>query len=136
MEHQGTKNLKPIKDPERARELQRKGVESRLAKKQLEEEQAERIQAEKERLIALSQLADEGLSAHEILRANMIAAQLDGDRDSATKIAKDLAEYEKPKMTRSEVTTTVRSVKDLTEEELEELAGLKTELKVVEGGKQ
>ena len=135
MEHQGTKNLKPIKCPERAREMQRKGVESRLEKKRIAEEQAERIQAEKERLIALSQLADEGLSAHEILRANMIAAQLDGDRDGATKIAKDLAEYEKPKMTRSEVTTTVRSVKDLSEEELEEIAGLKTELKVVEGGK-
>ena len=135
MEHQGTKNLKPIKCPERARELQAKSAEAKREKKRIEEEQKERIQAEKERLIALSQLADEGLSAHEILRANMIAAQLDGDRDSATKIAKDLAEYEKPKMTRSEVTTTVRSVKDLSEEELEEIAGLKTEFKVVEGGK-
>ena len=106
MEHHGTKNLKPIKDSERARELQAKSAEARREKKRLEEEQAERIQAEKERLIALSQLADEGLSAHEILRANMIAAQLDGNLDAATKIAKDLAEYEKPKMTRSEVTTT------------------------------
>ena len=45
MEHQGTKNLKPIKCPERAREMQRKGVESRLEKKRIAEEQAERIQA-------------------------------------------------------------------------------------------
>ena len=45
MEHHGTKNLKPIKDSERARELQAKSAEARREKKRLEEEQAERIQA-------------------------------------------------------------------------------------------
>ena len=127
--HPGSENLKVIRDAETANARRLKGLEVRRENIRLRAEQAERIEEEKERLIALSKMADEGFGPHEIMKANMIASQIAGDIDTANKLAKELGEYDKPKLTRTESTTVVKSVKDLTDEELKELIELEAEFK-------
>lgn len=106
-------NLKPITSAKMANELREKGLEVRRRNKELREQFA----------ISAKELSEVG--AINVLRGLLdhhLAAQ---DFDKAADIAKSIAEYETPKLQRSEVSQKV-DVTDLTPEELEaELAKLK-----------
>ena len=122
--HSGGENLKLIDSSERARELQKKGVEARKRNQ-------ERLQMTRDFLKDIDVLADDVSKAPkgiDVLKYCMVQAMHDGKLDLAAQYADKLAAYETPKKASVVSTNLEVDVKDLTEEELE------AKLKALEDG--
>lgn len=124
-------NLDPIRDAKVANERREKGLLVRMENKRIREENADKIAEEKIRMKALAELSEEGMSAYDIMKVNMISAQINGNTDEASRLAKELAPYEKPKLSSQELVSTIRSARDLSDDELAEMASLA----LIQGGK-
>ena len=110
-------NLRPIRDPEVARAAQLKGAavrkQNRLAREQLKVTAADFQEFKK------NVLDDLKLTAVDVLRHQMIKAMTDGEDDKAIEIAKSLAEFETPKMSRIDQVSSESDSQNMTDEELE-----------------
>lgn len=125
------KNLKPIRDSEKAREMQRKSAASRKARNVLAKQVNKQIK-EWNRIKDRVDMSD-APSALEFLKFRMIQLMEEGKYVEAQDLAKELVEFETPKLSRVDQTNKNIDVADMTDEELEaELA----QFTVVEGGKK
>lgn len=107
-------NLIPINSSEMAREYQKKSAEVQRKK------WADR-RAAAEHIKVMKTLGEEAPTAEEALRSLMVQHITNEEHDAAAKIASILMEYEKPKLSRQDVTQKVIDYENLTDEELEEL---------------
>ena len=107
-------NLKIINSSEMARELQKKSAEVQRRNKAMREEAKMHIRAMKE-------LGDGAPSAEEALKGALVQAMADGDNEAIVRISTILMEYEKPKLSRADVTQTNIDLEELSDEEHEEL---------------
>ncbi len=110
------KNLKPLLTSETARAAQLKSAESRKANNLARDKLKVTIKQFKE---FKESLEDEPVGAIDILRILMMKALDEGDDVQAADLAKSLAEFESPKLSRIDQTNTEISVNDLTDEELD-----------------
>ena len=121
--HKGGGNLKMITDSERARELQKKSVEARKRNK-------ERIESLKLFMDDFEKIGfdvgEKAPRAIDMLNHLMMKAFHDEDFEKAAELAGQLAQYQTPKKASVQQTNTDIDLKDLTDEEFEEL---KKELK-------
>ena len=107
-------NLKIIDSPEMAREYQRRSAETQRRNKKLREEAKMHVRA-------LKELGEEAPSAEDALKGALVQAMAEGDNDAVVRISTILMEYEKPKLSRADVTQTNIDLEELSDEELEEL---------------
>jgi len=107
-------NLKPITSPEMAEEYRQKGYETRMKNKAIRDE----IKDKMEQLAKVMREDENAFSALDVLRYNMYEALESGDKETSTRIAAIIAEYEAPKLQRQEVNQTINTT-DLSDEELE-----------------
>lgn len=110
-------NLAPVFDSEKAREAQRKSVASRKANKEARERL--RLTAAELKLDVQELMAENNVSALDVLRLSMVKAVANDDMDQAIDIAKAIAEFETPKLGRVEQTNIEVKTDDLTDEELD-----------------
>jgi|TARA_R110002074_G_scaffold32844_1_gene91552 hypothetical protein len=110
------KNLKPLLTPDTARAAQLKSAESRRANNIAREKLKVTIKQFKE---FKESLEDEPVGAIDILRILMMKALDAGDDIQAADLAKSLAEFESPKLSRIDQTNTELTVDELTDEELD-----------------
>ncbi len=111
------KNLKPMWTSESAKEAQKKSVESRKAN--AEARAALKLSMGEWKKYKDEVLTDSDMSSIDILKILMHKALLAEDFDTATDLAKTLAEFESPKLARVDQTNTEISADDLSDEELE-----------------
>jgi predicted acyltransferase (DUF342 family) len=125
------RNLKPVTDPDKAREMQLKSAASRKAKNVLAKKLNKSIKdwnIMKERI----QIAD-APSALDFLRFRMLQLMEEGKMIEAQELAKELVEFETPKLSRIDQTNKNIDVSDISDDELEaELI----QLGVIRGGKE
>ena len=107
-------NLKPINSSEMAREYQKRSAEAQRKNKEERRQIAQHIKAMKE-------LGEEAPTAEEALRSLLAKHLANEEHEAAAKVASTLMEYEKPKLTRQDITQKVIDYENLTDEELEEL---------------
>ena len=110
------KNLKPLLTPDLARAAQLKSAESRRANNVARDKLKVTIKQFKE---FKESLEDEPVGAIDILRILMMKALDAGDDLQAADLAKSLAEFESPKLSRIDQTNTELTVDELTDEELD-----------------
>lgn len=125
------KNLTPIRDSEKAREMQLKSAASRKANRAV----AKRLNKSIKDWNKMKDQLDMGNapSALEFLRFRMFELMSEGKMVEAQELAKELVEFETPKLSRVDQTNRNIDVTDMSDEELEaELI----ELGVVNGGKE
>ena len=114
--HKGGGNLKLIDTPERARAMQKKGVEAR--------------KRNKERLLSLQSfvhdldkigvdVSDHAPKGIDMLRFCMVQAYHNEDFELVAQYAEKIAQYETPKLASTQVTEITRDLTDLTDEEFE-----------------
>lgn len=125
------KNLKPIRDTEKAKEMQLKSAASRKANRAV----AKRLNKS---IKDWNRMKDQlemhnAPSALEFLRFRMFELISEGKMVEAQDLAKELVEFETPKLSRVDQTNHNYNMTDMSDEELE--AELIT-LGVVEGGKE
>lgn len=124
------KNLKPIRDSEKAREMQQKSAASRKAKNVLAK-QINRSIKDWNKMKEKLDMSD-APSALDFLKFRMIQLMDEGKYTEAQDLAKELVEFETPKLSRVDQTNKNIDVSEMSDEELEQ------ELKnfmVIEGGK-
>mgnify|MGYP001106507333 CR=1 FL=1 len=111
------KNLKPIKDSETAREMQLKSAASRKANKAV----ADRLNKSIKEWNKMKHMLDMGNapSALEFLRFRMMELIAEGKPTEAQELAKELVEFETPKLSRVDQTNRNYDMADLSDEELE-----------------
>ena len=110
----GGGNLKLIGNPERARELQKKGVEQRKRNK----ERLQSLQSFVQDLDKIGvDLGDHAPKGIDMLRFCMIKAMHDEDFEQVAAYAEKIAQYETPKLAATQVTEITRDLSDLTDEE-------------------
>ena len=110
------KQLRPLTDSDKARELQAKGAEVRRANKAARE--AMKLSMAEWKKIK-EEVLPESMSALDILKIAMMKAVSNEDMDEVTRLAAIIAEYENPKLQRVDQTSLELSNTDLTDEELE-----------------
>ena len=110
-------NLTPICGGDRARELQKKSVESR--KKNTAAREALKLSA-KQWKTASEELGDDMPPAIDILRIQMLTYLEEGKMDEGLELAKALVEYEQPKLARIDGVQGTFDAEGLSDEELEE----------------
>ena len=110
------KQLRPLTDSDKARELQAKGAETRRANKAARE--AMKLSMAEWKKIK-EEVLPESMSALDILKIAMMKAVSNEDMDEVTRLAAIIAEYENPKLQRVDQTSLELSNNDLTDEELE-----------------
>ena len=125
------KNLKPIRDSEKAREMQRKSAASRKARNVLAKQVNKQIK-EWNKIKDRVDMSD-APSALEFLKFRMIQLMEEGKYVEAQDLAKELVEFETPKLSRVDQTNKNIDVADMTDEEL---AAELAQFTVVEGGKK
>lgn len=109
------KNLKPVYHSEHMRAIQKKSVESRLKNK-------EQRDIMKKTLSMINEISD-GLTAQvpkgmDVLKIAMVKAIAENDMAEASRVAAIIAEYEQPKLQRSENINANFDFTDLSDEEL------------------
>ena len=110
------KQLRPVMDSERAKEMQAKGAEVRRQNKALRESM--RITSAEWKKIK-DEVIPESMSALDLLKVQMHKALEEGDTDMFIDLAKTIAEYEQPKLQRIDQTNLEVKTDELSEEELE-----------------
>ena len=110
------KNLKPLLTSENAREYQLKSAASRKVNNLAREQLKLTIKQFKE---FKDSFEENPVGAVDILRILMVKALDEDDLVQAADLAKSLAEFESPKLSRIDQTNTEVSVSDLTDEELD-----------------
>ena len=111
------KNLKPAWTSESAREAQKNSV---IARKANAEAREHLKMSMKEWKKYKTEVLDEvDVSSLDILKILMMKALDDNDFDTAADLAKSLTEYEAPKLSRVDQTTTEVDSSELTDEELD-----------------
>jgi|TARA_B110000495_G_scaffold202551_1_gene222993 hypothetical protein len=111
------KNLKPFFNKEKAQSAQKNSVISRKANAAAREEL--KMSMRDWKLFKTDVLAEADMSSIDVLKVLMHKALLSEDFDTATDIAKSLAEFESPKLARIDQTTTELSVDEMSDEELD-----------------
>jgi|TARA_R110000822_G_scaffold4672_2_gene20181 hypothetical protein len=108
-------NLAPqITSVEKAREMQKKSVQSRMANR----EARERLKlTAAEMKVDVDELTNE-VSAVGCLKVLLVKYMQEGEYDEAAKIATTLAEFETPKLARVDQTNTEISTEELSDDEL------------------
>tara|TARA_R110000851_G_scaffold41082_9_gene103347 strand:+ start:2110 stop:2529 length:420 start_codon:yes stop_codon:yes gene_type:complete len=117
-------NLKPIYGADRAREMQKRSAESRTLNAEIRSKMKLTVQEFK----AMKEDLDmsDAPSALEFLKFHMVKLMSDAKYDEAAEVAKSIAEYEAPKLSRVDQSTLNLDSGDLTDEQLdEEMAKLK-----------
>lgn len=110
------KQLRPVMDSERAKEMQAKGAETRRQNKAIRESM--RITTAEWKKIK-DEVLPESLSALDILRIQMHKAIEEGDNDMVIDLAKTIAEFEQPKLQRIDQTSLEVNADNLSDEELQ-----------------
>ena len=111
------KNLKPLLTSENAREYQLKSAASRKANNLAREQLKLTVKQFKE---FKDSFEENPVGAVDILRILMVKALDEDDLVQAADLAKSLAEFESPKLSRIDQTNTEISVDELSDEELEQ----------------
>lgn len=109
-------NAAPQFNSETAKAAQEKSLETRRRNKEIREALKATAGAYKK---AAKEIADDVPSAMEILNLQMVKAMAAEDHDQVIELAKILAEYQAPKLARTENTNVEISAEELTDEELE-----------------
>jgi hypothetical protein len=112
------KNLKGPWDSEGAKKAQVLGVAKRKANKAARD--AMKLNMKDWNLYKSEVLDDQGLSAVDVLKVLMYKALEAEEYDTASDLAKSLAEFETPKLARVENTNQEVSGEEMTDEELQE----------------
>jgi predicted acyltransferase (DUF342 family) len=110
-------NLKPITDSDKAREMQKKSAASRKAGNALRKKMNMTIRDWNK--IKKDLDMTNAISSVEFLRFYMLKLMSEEKFLEAAEIAKNLAEFEAPKLARIDQTVTNNDARDLTDEELE-----------------
>lgn len=110
------KNLKPAWTSESAREAQKNSVIARKAN--AEARQQLKLSVKEWEKYKLEVLDDTDLTSLDILKVLMHKAMEEGDYHGAADLAKSLAEFEKPKLARTEVDSTIKQTAEMSDEEL------------------
>lgn len=114
------KNLYPaFSDPDKAREAQRKGVESRKANSVLRNKVKMSVNEFKRYKDEVLNEAD--ITSVDVLKIMMFRALEREDNDAVVDIAKTLAEFEAPKLARVDQTNVEIQAEELSDDELQEL---------------
>ena len=109
-------NAAPQFNSETARLAQQKSLETRRRNKEAREALKNTAAAFKK---AAKDIADDVPTAMEILNLQMVKALASDDHDTVIELAKVLAEYQAPKLARTENTNVEISTEDLSDEELD-----------------
>jgi len=110
-------NLKPAYGSDRARELQKKSVESRKLNAAIREKMKLTVADFKNMREDMDM--NDAPSALDFLKFHMINLMSDAKYDEAAEIAKTIAEYEAPKLSRVDQSTLNFDTSDMSDEELE-----------------
>lgn len=111
------KNLKPIRDPEMAREMQRKSAISRKTNAAVARRLNKSIQEWNKMKDKLKM--DDAPSALEFLKYRMLELMEEGKMMEAQELAKELVEFETPKLSRVVQTNHNYDMDDISDEELD-----------------
>ena len=111
-------NLKVITSPEMARQLQKNSVESRKRNTEAIKALTEEFNCSAE--VVKKVLANVDIKAIDVLRMSMMHALTQDNFEDAARYAKEIAEFEAPKLARLEQTNVTR-VEDLTDEDLQKI---------------
>lgn len=125
------KNLSPIRDGDKAREMQKKSAESRKANRIVAKQLNKSIK-DWNRMKAQIDMTN-APSALEFLRFRMLELMEQGKMMEAQELAKELVEFEVPKLSRVDQTNVNYDAGDLSDEELDAEI---TKLGVISGGRQ
>lgn len=109
-------NLAPAFDSELARHAQKKSVAARKANKEARERL--KLTAAELKMDVEDLMAENNVSALDVLRLSMVKALANDDIDQAVDIAKSIAEFETPKLGRVEQTNIEVKTNELSDEEL------------------
>jgi excinuclease UvrABC nuclease subunit len=112
------KNLRMITSPEMAKEYQAKSVESRKRNSEAIKALTEEFQCSAEAVKKVLSQVD--IKAIDVLKLSMMHALNQDNFEDAARYAKEIAEFEMPKLARLEQTNTTK-VEDLTDEELQKI---------------
>jgi hypothetical protein len=108
-------NLKPKWDKEHMKMMSGKSIEKRRSNKEAREKMKETVQILKYLSDGVISDMPSGLTVMQIM---MLRAIQDGDPAEASKLAATIAEYQQPKLQRTENINTNINLEDLTDEEL------------------
>ena len=108
-------NLKPKWDKEHMKMMSRKSIEKRRSNKEAREKMKETVEILKYLSDGVISNMPSGLTVMQIM---MLRAIQDGDPAEASKLAATIAEYQQPKLQRTENINTNINLEDLTDEEL------------------
>lgn len=125
------KNLTPIRDPDKAREMQLKSAESRKANNTIAKRLNKSIK-DWNRMKDKLEMAD-APSALEFLRFRMFELMSEGKMIEAQDLAKELVEFETPKLSRVDQTNHNYDMSEMSDEELEAEV---IKLGMIQGGKE
>jgi len=112
------KNLRVITSPEMARELQKNSVEARKRNNEAIKALSEEFQCSADAVKKV--LANVDIKAIDVIKMSMMHALSQDNFEDAARYAKEIAEYEAPKLARLEQTN-ISKVEDLTDEELQKI---------------
>ena len=112
------KNLKVITNPDMARDYQARSVESRKKNTEAIKALTEEFNCSAE--VVKKVLAGVDIKAIDVLRMSMMHALSQDNFEDAARYAKEIAEFEAPKLARLEQTN-ISLVEDLTDEELQKI---------------
>lgn len=115
------KNLRVITSPEMARELQKNSVEARKRNNEAIKALSEEFQCSADAVKKV--LANVDIKAIDVIKMSMMHALSQDNFEDAARYAKEIAEYEAPKLARLEQTN-ISKVEDLTDEELQKILKL------------
>lgn len=111
------KNLKPIRDPEKAREMQLKSAASRKARNVM----AKKLNKSIDEWNRMKDKLNMGSapSALDFLKYRMLELMEEGKMMEAQELAKELVEFETPKLSRVDQTNKNYDMSDISDEDLD-----------------
>lgn len=112
------KNLRVITSPEMAREYQKRSTESRMKNTEAIRVLTEEFQCSADAVKKVLSQVD--IKAIDVLKMSMMHALNQDNFEDAARYAKEIAEFEMPKLARLEQTN-ISKVEDLTDEELQKI---------------
>jgi len=112
------KNLRVITSPAMARELQKNSVESRKRNTEAIRILTEEFKCSAEAVKKVLSQVD--IKAIDVLKMSMMHALNEDNFEDAARYAKEIAEFEQPKLSRLEQTN-INKVEDMTDEELQKI---------------
>ena len=114
--HKGGGNLRMIDSSEKAREMQKKGVEARKRNKERLQSLASFVSDLDKIGVDVSDHAPKGI---DMLRFCMVQAFNNEDFELVAQYAEKIAQYETPKLASTQVTEITRDLSEMTDEEFE-----------------